>query len=117
MILWTGWETKWGTDAYPNLDADGVIHQPGFTPEAAQWLIDNGRLAERGALGTDTFGPDRGIDDTFAVSILLYDGHRISLENLDNLQALPPRGARILVGGPLHKAGSGSTATIFAIIP
>ncbi len=117
VILWTGWEDKWGSDAYPNLDADGVIHQPGFLPETAEWLIETRRLDERGALGTDTFSPDRGIDETFAVSVALYDRHRISLENLANLRALPPKGARVLVGGPRHQAGSGSTATIFGVLP
>jgi kynurenine formamidase len=117
VILWTGWDTRWGTDAYPNLDADGVIHQPGFLPETVQWLIDTRRLDERGALGTDTFGPDRGIDDTFAVSVLLYDRHRISLENLTNLASLPAAGAWVLVGGPRNKAGSGSTATIYGVLP
>jgi kynurenine formamidase len=117
VILWTGWEAKWGTDAYPNLDADGVIHQPGFLPETVEWLIETRRLDERGALGTDTFGPDRGIDETFAVSVLLYDRHRISLENLANLESLPARGAAVLVGGPRNKAGSGSTATIFGVLP
>lgn len=117
VILWTGWEDKWGTDAYPNLDADGVIHQPGFLPETAEFLIETRRLDERGALGTDTFGPDRGIDETFAVSTALYDRHRISLENLNNLRSLPDRGAWVLVGGPRNKAGSGSTATIFGVLP
>ncbi len=117
VILWTGWEAKWGTDAYPNLDADGVIHQPGFLPETVEWLIETRRLDERGALGTDTFGPDRGIDETFAVSVLLYDRHRISLENLANLESLPARGAWVLVGGPRNKAGSGSTATIYGVLP
>jgi kynurenine formamidase len=117
IILWTGWESKWGTDAYPNLDADGVIHQPGFTIEAAQWLIDTRRLDRRGALGTDTFGPDQGINEDFSVSTALYDQHRISLENLANLGALPPAGAWVLVGGPRNHAGSGSTATIFGVLP
>jgi kynurenine formamidase len=117
VILWTGWEAKWGTDAYPNLDADGVIHQPGFLPETVEWLIETRRLDERGALGTDTFGPDRGIDETFAVSVLLYDRHRISLENLAHLESLPARGAWVLVGGPRNKAGSGSTATIYGVLP
>lgn len=117
VILWTGWEDKWGTDAYANLDDDGVIHQPGFLPETVQWLIDRRVLDERGALGTDTFSPDRGIDTDFAVSIALYDRHRISLENLANLAALPPTGAHVLVGGPRHAAGSGSTATIFGVLP
>jgi kynurenine formamidase len=117
VIAWTGWEDKWGTDAYANLDADGVIHQPGFTVEAARWLIDTRRLDRRGALGTDTFGPDQGISPDFGVSTALYDQHRISLENLANLAALPPRGARVLVGGPIHKAGSGSTAMIYGVLP
>ncbi|MDD9371302.1 MAG: hypothetical protein PV358_14380, partial [Acidimicrobiales bacterium] len=110
-------ESRWGTPAYANLDADGVIHQPGFSIEAAQWLVDTGRLGRRGALGTDTFGPDRGVDDSYAVSTLLYGEHRISLENLANLQALPAQGARVLVGGPINRAGSGSSASIFGVLP
>jgi kynurenine formamidase len=117
VIAWTGWEDKWGTEAYPNLDADGVIHQPGFTIEAAEWLIATRRLDRRGALGTDTFSPDQGINAEFSVSVALYDRHRISLENLANLRALPPAGAWVLVGGTRNAAGSGSTATIFGVIP
>jgi kynurenine formamidase len=51
------------------------------------------------------------------VSVALYDRHRISLENLANLGSLPPTGAWVLVGGPRHKVGSGSTATIFGVLP
>jgi kynurenine formamidase len=117
VVFWFGWEGKWGTDAYANLDADGVIHQPGVLPETVQWLIDHGRLAERGSIGTDTFGADRGIDDTFGASVLLFDRRRISLENLNNLRALPNRGAHVLVGSPINKAGSGATATVMAVLP
>ena len=117
IVFWFGWEGKWGTDAYANLDADGIIHQPGVLAETVQWLIDHGRLAKRGSIGTDTFGADRGIDDTFGASVLLFDRRRISLENLNNLRALPTTGAHVLVGSPIHKAGSGGTATIMAVIP
>jgi kynurenine formamidase len=116
VILWTGWEDRWGTDAYANLDADGVIHQPGFTLEAAEWLVARGVLGERGALGTDTFGPDRGVDSDYGVSVTLYDRRRISLENLANLAGLPTTGAHVLVGSPINKAGSGAPATIFGVI-
>ena len=92
-------------------------HQPGGSVEAGRWLIDHERLDERGALGTDTFGPDLGHDQTFAVSRLLYDRRRISLENLNNLGALPETGAYVLVGGPINKAGSGAPATVFGMIP
>jgi kynurenine formamidase len=117
IVFWFGWAGRWGTDAYANLDAEGVIHQPGVLPETVQWLIDHGRLAKRGSIGTDTFGADRGVDDTFEATTLLFDRHRISLENLSNLEALPTRGAYVLVGGPINKNGSGSTATIYGVLP
>ena len=116
VVLWTGWERRWGTPGYANLDADGVPHQPGFTPAAVDWLLDTGRLGRRGALGTDTFGPDRGVDATFGVSRALYREHRISLECLANLAALPAAGAWVLVGGTINRAGSGSPATIYAVL-
>jgi kynurenine formamidase len=117
VVLWTGWDARWGTPAFPNLDAEGRIHQPGFSPAAARWLIDTGRLGRRGALGSDTFGPDVGIDETFATSTLLYDHHRISLEALANLSQLPTTGAWVLVGGPINRKGSGSPATIYGVLP
>ena len=56
-------------------------------------------------------------DTTFAASTLLYDKHRISLENLNNLGSIPATGAYVLVGGTLNRAGSGSPATIFGLVP
>ena len=103
--------------AYENADTAGVTHQPGFSTAAVHWLIDNRRLDVRGALGTDTFGADLGTDKTFAASTLLYDKHRISLENMNNLASIPETGAYVLVGGPCNKAGSGSPATIFGLVP
>jgi len=117
VVLWTGWGERWGTPAYANTGADGLTHQPGFTLESVQWLVDTGRLGVRGALGSDTFGPDRGVDDTFAVSSLLYHHRRISLENMANLQLLPDAGGYILVGGVINRHGSGSPATIYGILP
>jgi kynurenine formamidase len=117
VIMWTGWESRWGTDAFFNYDADKVMHQPGFSLEAAQWLVDTGRLGYNGGLGTDTFGPDLGIDESYGVSTLLYHEHRISLEALANLGALPATGAYTLCGGHINKDGSGSTALIYGIIP
>jgi kynurenine formamidase len=117
IILWTGWEARWGTPGYANVDPGGVLHHPGFSAQAARWLIEHGRLDERGALGADTFGPDVGRDPGYPVSTLLYDRRRISLENLANLAALPATGAHILVGGPINRAGSGSPATVFGVLP
>jgi len=117
VVIWTGWDAKWGTDAYPNFDAEGTLHQPGFALETVQWLVDTGRIGRRGGTGTDTFSPDVGTDTTYAVSLLVYQRHRISLEILANLAALPPTGAYVLCGGHINKAGAGSTALIYGIIP
>jgi kynurenine formamidase len=117
IVLWTGWESRWGTPDYANLDSEGRIHQPGFGLDAAEWLVETGKLGRRGSLGTDTFGADVGIDDTYAVTTLLFHEHRISLENMANLAALPTKGAWVLVGGPRNKNGSGSPGTIFGVIP
>jgi kynurenine formamidase len=117
VILWTGWESRWGTAAYFNYDEAGVMHQPGFSLEAVQWLVDTGRLGHRGGTGTDTFSPDLGTDTTYAVSLLVYQRHRISLEILANLGALPTTGASVLCGGHINKAGSGSTALIYGLLP
>lgn len=117
VVLWTGWESRWGTDAFPNFDEDGVPHQPGFAIPTVQWLIDSGRLGRRGGTGTDTFSPDVGTEETYTVSKLVYQRRRISLEILANLAKLPTTGAWVLAGGPLNRNGAGSTATIFGVIP
>jgi kynurenine formamidase len=117
VILWTGWESRWGTPAFPNQDENGVIHQPGFAIPTVEWMIETGRLGRQGGTGTDTFSPDVGIDETYTVSNLVYQRHRISLEILANLAKLPTTGGWVLAGGPIHRNGSGSTATIFGMIP
>lgn len=117
VILWTGWEAKWGTAGFTNAGADGALHHPGFAVETARWLIDTGRLGRRGGTGTDAFSPDVGADATYAVSRLVYQRHRISLEVLANLEALPETGAHILCGGQINRAGSGSPALIYGLLP
>jgi kynurenine formamidase len=117
VIIQTGWSARWGTAAFGNADEAGVPHHPGFAVETVRWLIDTGRLAHNGGTGTEAFSPDRGCDDGYEVSKLVYRRHRISLECLTNLDAVPPSGFHILCGGTINRAGSGSPALIFALLP
>jgi kynurenine formamidase len=124
VILRTGCDRFWGPDTrgtdptYYNCGTGRRgLHQPGFSLTAVHWLIDHGILGDRGALGTDTFGPDPGTDENFRESSAVFHRHRIDLENLTNLGALPPKGAWIVVGGPRNLHGSGSPATIFGLVP
>jgi len=124
VILRTGCDAFWGPDTAPRDRTyyncgTGMpgLHQPGFSLQAVRWLIARGVLGLRGALGTDTFGPDPGTDSSFRESSLVFHRHRIDLENLTNVGALPPTGAWIVVGGPRNANGSGSPATIYGMIP
>jgi len=124
VILYTGCARWWahgntaGTRNYYNCGTgERGFHQPGFSLKAVKWLIDQGVLGERGALGTDTFGPDPGTDEHFRESSLVFHRHRIDLENLAHVGRLPAKGAWIVVGGPRNARGSGSPATIYGLVP
>jgi kynurenine formamidase len=82
-----------------------------------KWLIETGVLGERGALGTDTFGPDPSSDASFTPSWLTLARHRVTIENLTNLGSLPPTGAWIALGSPRNVNGSGAPGTVFGFIP
>ena len=100
-------------EAYLNADAEGILHFPGISVEATQWLIDNRRL---GGLGIDTLGVDPGIDEEFKTNTLLR-GHRIHIENMGGLEQMPANGGWIVVGGVRGGGGSGSPATVFGLVP
>ena len=109
VVIHTGWEERFGTESF--------LPHPGFSPEAVAWLIDSGRLGERGGTGTDAFSPDVSSDTGFTVSRLVYRRRRISLEVLAHLADLPATGAWVLCGGQINKAGSGSPALIYGVLP
>jgi kynurenine formamidase len=117
VILNTGWHKRWPTERFANLDQNGVPRHPGFSLDAVQWLFEQGALGHRGALGTDAFSPDVGVEENFTVSKLLYRQHRISLEVLANLDQLPARGFWLAVGGFINIGGTGSPATVYALVP
>ena len=74
-------------------------------------------LAKRGALGTDTFGPDPSSDELFLESWLTLNRHRFTLENLTNLGRMPETGGWIVIGGPRNRHGSGAPSTVFGLVP
>jgi kynurenine formamidase len=117
VILNTGWHKRWPTERFTNLDKNGIPRHPGFSLDAVRWLLRQEALGYRGALGTDAFSPDVGVDETFTVSKLLYREHRISLEVLANLDRLPPRGFWLAAGGFVNTGGTGSPATVYALLP
>ena len=124
VLLLTGCDRFWAdgdTDGEPNYYNCGSglsgDHQPGFARGAVKWLIETGVLAKRGSLGSDTFGPDPASDHAYMPTFLTLDRHRTTLENLTNLDELPPTGAWVALGSPQNVNGSGAPGTVFAFIP
>lgn len=114
VLLFTGWQYKWSdTKAFFNLDADGIPHFPGFGIEATQFLLSQRQIA---GVGIDTHGVDPGQDDTFAINRLVLSQPRIVLENLTNLDQLPPVGTTLVIGILRLQSGSGSPVAVMALV-
>ena len=114
-LLLTGWSEHWHNPAkYLGADPAGGLHFPGFSPDAANLLINHRQSA---GLGTDTAGPEPGADPTYAVNRLILSQPRILLENLTNLHQLPPTGATLVIGLLKLSQGSGAPAAITAFLP
>lgn len=112
VLMFSGWGAKVGdADAYRGTDSSGVLHFPGFSPEACDFLVRRRRIR---SLGVDTLSIDPGNSTTFETHVILGTADRYGLENLANLGRIPPRGATIVVGLIPYEEGSGGQARVFA---
>ena len=108
----SGWAAKIGDPlafkggaSFPN------YHFPGFGLEAAMWLAQNRDVT---AIGVDTLSLDPGNSSTFPVHVNFLATDRYGLENLNNLDQIPPRGALAYVGLIPWEEGSGGPARVIA---
>jgi kynurenine formamidase len=110
----TGWSKYWGVpERYQNRDVRDQLHFPGFSPEAVDFLIKERNI--RG-VGLDTLSTDRGISRDFPVHHLLGKATRYGLENLANLDKLPPLGFTLFVAPIKIESGSGGPTRVFAVL-
>jgi kynurenine formamidase len=115
VLLYTGWQAKWSDAiAFFNIDASGQAHFPGFGAEATQFLLEQRQIL---GVGIDTHGVDPGIDLTFATNTQVLARSRLVLENLTNLDQIPPTGATLSIGILRLQNGSGSPAAVMALVP
>jgi kynurenine formamidase len=114
VLLRTGWAARWpDAQKYRNQDAQGRMHFPGFSVEAAKLLIQR----KVSGLGCDTMSVDYGPSSDFAVHHLALGSGLYHLENLADLSELPESGA-FLVAAPIKlEGGSGGPVRVFALLP
>jgi len=120
ILFRTGWSRYWPDRAkYLGTDERGPqavakLHFPGLGPDAAQWL-----LAQRApkAVGIDTASIDFGQSKTFETHRVLFAADVPAFENLDALERLPPRGARVIALPMKIAGGTGGPLRAIAILP
>lgn len=118
VIMKSGWFRKYpdatqifGVDVnrFPSTD----FRFPGISPAAAQWLIDNRDI---NGVGGDTPSPDRGGGSHFRTHRTILGANKVILENVANLDKVPPSGATIYALPINMHRGSGGPIRIFATL-
>ncbi len=114
VFAYSGWDARWATpDAFRNADADGVQHYPGFSAEAATFLVEQRSI---NGIGVDTLSLDVGASSTFDVHYIILGAGKFGIEGVANLSELLGKSATIVVGLPRWEAGSGGPARVLALV-
>jgi kynurenine formamidase len=118
VLMLTGWGQGWPDKARYLGSATpsdpSSLHFPGFSKEAAEFLV---RQRHIDGIGIDTASIDYGPSRDFVVHQIINGANLYGLENVANLEKLPPKGA-ILLALPIKiRGGTGGPVRIIAILP
>lgn len=118
VLLRTDWSHYWpDAKAYLGDDTPGDatnLEFPSFGGDAARLLVDERAVA---VLGVDTASTDSGQSTDFIVHRIAAARNVSNLENLTNLDQLPPTGATIIALPMKIEGGSGGPVRVVALIP
>ena len=117
VLLRTGWGRRWpNRRQYFGDDTPGDasnLHFPSYGEDAARLLVRERRVA---ALGVDAASIDYGRSTDFMVHRIAAEANVPGLENLANLDQLPPRGALVVALPMKIENGSGGPLRAIALI-
>ena len=118
VLLRTGWGRFWpDRKAYFGDDTPGYasnLHFPSYGEDAARLLVEERRAA---ALGADVASIDYGQSQDFIVHRVANAADVPGLENLANLERLPPTGAFVIALPMKIAGGSGGPLRAIALVP
>ena len=110
----SGWQRHLDTDMFRNADDGGVMHFPGFHPDAVRKLLEETSAT---GIAVDTLSLDHGKSPDFATHNAWLPADKWGVEAIANLDALPASGATLIVGAPKHRGGTGGPARVMALVP
>ena len=114
VIIRTGWSAHWPSweryygSATP-MDV-ATLHFPGVSPEAARLLVERGVAG----VGIDTASIDPGADVGFRTHQVLGAANIFNLENLTNMDDVPPTGFTVIAMPMKIAGGTGGPARVVA---
>lgn len=117
VLLRTGWSTRWpNAKQYLGDDTPGdasKLRFPSFGSDAATLLVGDRRVA---AIGVDVASIDYGRSADFRVHQIAAAANVPGLENLTNLDRVPPTGAIVIALPMKIEGGSGGPVRVIALV-
>jgi kynurenine formamidase len=114
VMVHTGWDSRWDSpNRYRNADAKGIMHFPGYSRDAAQFLVEGRNVL---GLGIDTLSVDYGPSQDFDVHHYALAHSLYHLENVANLDRVPVSGVTVVVAPAKLEGGSGGPVRILALV-
>ncbi len=111
VAMHSGWASRVRGEGFRNADEEGVMHFPGFHPDAAKYLMETGAVG----LAVDTLSLDPGPSEDFETHYAWLPSNRWGLECVRNLDRVPPRGATLVVGAPKVEGATGGPTRVLAL--
>jgi kynurenine formamidase len=114
VIARTGWDSRWNSvKDYRNTDLKGTMHFPGYSEDAAKFLVEGRNVL---GLGIDTLNIDHGQSKDFPVRRYTLAHSVYQLENVANLDRAPATGGMAVVAPTKLQSGSSGPVRILALV-
>ncbi len=118
VFMYSGWGKRW-PDRNKYLGSETphdtkTLHFPGFSKEAAEFLVKERAID---GVGIDTPSIDQGPSQDFIVHRIVNGADVYGLENVANLDRLPPAGATVMALPMKIRGGTGGPVRIVGLLP
>jgi len=116
VAMRSGWSSRWHSEQeFQNFGSDGQMHFPGFSGEAAHFLIEERDIH---AIGIDTLSLDIGMSMDFIVHITILGAGKYQVENMDLRDSrIPAKGAWIIASPMKLKDAPEAPTRVLIVVP